>query len=79
MTTETKKDDDVVVRWLRNPAVRARVTPPISNATLYRLMESRGFPRPRKMGPNNSLNLWDAAEVDRWIAARLGANSEAAA
>lgn len=77
MTTENTEQQ--TVRWLRSKAVRARVQPPISPATLYRWMSSKGFPKPRKLDGANSTNLWDAAEVDAWIASRLGANSEAAA
>ena len=43
-----------------------------SNATLYRWMGDPryNFPKPRKIGDSRT-NIWDADEVDAWIAAQL--------
>lgn len=58
--------------------VRARVRN-ISPATLYRWMGDPRikFPKPHKVG-NGRTNLWDAAEVDAWIAAQFARGAEAA-
>ena len=43
-----------------------------SNATLYRWMHDPryNFPKPRKIGGSRT-NIWNAEEVDAWIAAQL--------
>lgn len=61
-------------KGLRTKSVRERLDG-ISTATLYRWMAKNGFPKPRKVG-NSSTNLWDAAEVDAWIAAQLSGVSK---
>ena len=36
--------------------------------TLYRWMESRGFPRPLQLGPNSV--AWRSVEVEAWLEER---------
>lgn len=56
-------------RVYRQRRVRERLDN-VSSNTVYRLMANSGFPKPMKMG-NSPVNIWDADEVDRWIAAQL--------
>lgn len=49
-------------RYLRLREVRARYS--TSKTTIYRWMETGGFPRPLPLGPNT--RAWDEAELDRF-------------
>ena len=44
---------------------------PISAATLWRWVKAGSFPKPFKLG--NKVTVWDAAEVDAFIAAQRSA------
>ena len=39
-----------------------------SSSTIYRGMESRGFPKPIPMGESGWTKRWDMAEVAEWVA-----------
>lgn len=56
-------------RLLRRSDVLARVG--FSKSTLYALVKSGAFPKPRKLSAN--IVAWVESEVDAWIAARVDA------
>jgi len=41
---------------------------PVSPATIWRFVKDGTFPRPFKLGEN--CTVWDASEVDAWLASR---------
>lgn len=47
----------------------------ISETTLRRWMQDEGFPRPRQLGPRAV--GWVASQVDKWLADRPVANTNA--
>ena len=55
-------------RVIRLPTVLAKTG--VSRATIYRLVERGDFPQPRRLSERTS--VWDEAEVDGWLKARLG-------
>jgi len=52
---------------LRLPMVIARVG--LSRSTIYKFIESGGFPRPVHLGPRAV--GWIESEIDEWIAVRI--------
>jgi len=50
---------------------------PISAATLWRWVKAGNFPKPFKLG--EKVTVWDAAEVDAFIAAQRNATQAGAA
>jgi prophage regulatory protein len=55
------------VSILKLPAVRARVG--FGRTTIYSLMQSGEFPRPRRIAARAV--GWDSREIDQWIEQRL--------
>ena len=55
-------------RVLRLPTVLAKTG--VSRATIYRLVDRGDFPRAHKLSERTS--VWNEAEVDNWLKARLG-------
>lgn len=47
---------------------------PVSPATVWRWVREGKFPKPFKLG--ESVTVWDAAEVDAFIAQRSGGNAQ---
>ena len=50
---------------------------PVSTATLWRWVKDGKFPKPFKLG--HRVTVWDAAEVDAFLAAQRSATQAAAA
>jgi prophage regulatory protein len=46
---------------------------PVSPATIWRWVRENKFPKPFKIGP--SVTVWDAEEVDAFIAQRAGSDA----
>jgi prophage regulatory protein len=55
-------------RILRRPEVEARIG--FKRSHIYNLMNAGQFPKAKRIGVRTI--GWDSAEVDRWIAERLG-------
>ncbi len=55
-------------RALRLRSVKERTG--LSQATIYRLIQQTRFPAPHKL--SERISVWDAADVDAWLAARFG-------
>ena len=47
---------------------------PVSPATVWRWVREGNFPKPFKLG--ESVTVWDAAEVEAFIAQRAGGNEK---
>jgi len=47
---------------------------PVSPATIWRWVRQNKFPKPFKIGA--SVTVWDAAEVDAFIAQRAGSDAQ---
>lgn len=58
-TTKVRKNDSTETR---------KGLLPVSPATLWRWTKNGTFPKPFKIGENST--VWDAAEVDAWLATR---------
>lgn len=59
-------------RWLRIAEVVEAVG--LSRATVYRLIESDGFPKPVKLSPKRV--AWLRSEVEAWLETRIGERDE---
>jgi prophage regulatory protein len=59
---------DPFYRVLRLPTVLAKTG--VSRATIYRLVQRGDFPSAHKLSERTS--VWNEAEVDSWLKARLG-------
>lgn len=50
----------------------------IGTSTVYRWMAQGKFPKPHPIGGSGHFVVWDAQEVDDWLAAQLPRRAEAA-
>lgn len=57
---------------IRLNAVKERTG--LSRTTIYRLIKRAYFPAPHKL--SERITVWDQAEIDEWMSARMSAKAE---
>jgi predicted DNA-binding transcriptional regulator AlpA len=73
--------EEIRARRLLSYADLRQLGIPFSRVWIHKLVQNGRFPRPLKLAANHDggVNLWEKAEIDAWIDARVAARDQKAA